>query len=189
MLNDPSAFATAVQALLASQQQAINANSIAGGEHLCFMGNGLNEEEDCYVYMVISSFLQRHHCYVSLLQGGYHALHQYLFKKQAVQDYLVDHNWELCLPCRSGDGGSTKADNQNNSHHSDRTNFKAAIFQKVKKIGEMKEKLVEYVVNPNHQRPVVVKHVSQTDKVGKRYKGNQFSLDDAPADLGKDFCC
>ena len=47
----------------------------------------------------------------------------------------------------------------------------------------MKDKLVEYVANPN-QKPIV-KHVSSMDKLGQRYKGNKFSLDDQFADFGK----
>lgn len=70
MLQEPTAFKTAVQALLAAQRQAISAGSIAGGEHLCFMGSG-REEEDQYLHMVIASFLQKHLQYVSIAKGGY----------------------------------------------------------------------------------------------------------------------
>lgn len=57
MLQAPSEFATAAKALFATQKQSIAAGSIAGGEHLCFMGSG-REEEDQYVHMVIANFLQ-----------------------------------------------------------------------------------------------------------------------------------
>lgn len=57
MLQAPSEFATAANALFATQQQSIEAGSAASGEHLCFMGSG-REEEDQYVYMVIANFLQ-----------------------------------------------------------------------------------------------------------------------------------
>ena len=57
MLQAPAEFSTAVQALFATQQQAIEAGSKAGGEHLCFMGSG-REAEDQYVNMVIANFLQ-----------------------------------------------------------------------------------------------------------------------------------
>ena len=57
MLQAPDEFSTAVQALFASQQQAIEAKSAAGGEHLCFMGSG-REAEDQYVNMVVANFLQ-----------------------------------------------------------------------------------------------------------------------------------
>lgn len=70
MLQSPSEFSTAVEALFATQQQAISSNSLAGGEHLCFMGSG-REEEDQYTYMVVANFLQRHSHYVSTLRGGY----------------------------------------------------------------------------------------------------------------------
>lgn len=57
MLQAPSEFQTAVSALFATQQQAIEAGSNAGGEHLCFMGSG-RESEDQYVNMVVANFLQ-----------------------------------------------------------------------------------------------------------------------------------
>ena len=57
MLQVPSEFATAASALLATQQQSIEAGSAASGEHLCFIGSG-REEEDQYVHMVIANFLQ-----------------------------------------------------------------------------------------------------------------------------------
>ena len=49
------------------------AESVAGGEHLCFMGSG-REEEDQYVNMVVAHFLQRNSLYVSVARGGYRAL-------------------------------------------------------------------------------------------------------------------
>ena len=57
MLQEPEEFQTAVVALFATQQQAIEAGSNAGGEHLCFMGSG-RESEDQYVNMVVANFLQ-----------------------------------------------------------------------------------------------------------------------------------
>lgn len=44
--------------------------SSAGGEHLCFMGSG-HEEEDKYLRMVVSYFLQRNTKYVSIASGGF----------------------------------------------------------------------------------------------------------------------
>ena len=57
MLQAPSDFATSVQALFSTQKQSVAASSAAGGEHLCFMGSG-REEEDQYVNMVVANFLQ-----------------------------------------------------------------------------------------------------------------------------------
>ena len=42
---------------LEAQKQSIESGSIAGGEHLCFMGSG-REEEDMYMNMVLAHFLQ-----------------------------------------------------------------------------------------------------------------------------------
>lgn len=73
MLENPAEFNQSVEALLAAQKQAINAGSVAGGQHLCFMGTGI-DEEDKYVNMVVSNFLQRKINFVSLALGGYEEL-------------------------------------------------------------------------------------------------------------------
>ena len=57
MLQAPPEFSTSAKALFATQKQSIEAGSVAGGEHLCFIGSG-REEEDQYVHMVIANFLQ-----------------------------------------------------------------------------------------------------------------------------------
>ena len=73
MLDDPTEFNQSVEALLAAQKQAINSGSVAGGQHLCFMGSG-RDDEDRYVNMVVSNFLQRKINFVSLALGGYEEL-------------------------------------------------------------------------------------------------------------------
>ena len=70
MLQSASEFTTAVQALFATQEQSITANSLASGDHLCFVGSG-REQEDQYTFMVVAHFLQRHSQYVSICRGGY----------------------------------------------------------------------------------------------------------------------
>lgn len=52
----------------------VTSGSAAGGEHLCFIGSG-REEEDQYVHMVIANFLQKHYQYVSFAKGGYQSMH------------------------------------------------------------------------------------------------------------------
>lgn len=96
MLQEPSEFQTAVHGLLRSQKQAIEANSNAGGEHLCFMGSG-RLDEDQYMHMVVASFLQKNTQYVSLLTGGYASIHSYFGHRMV--DYLEDHDADWCLAC------------------------------------------------------------------------------------------
>ena len=57
MLQAPSDFETTIVALFATQKQSVAAGSVAGGEHLCFIGSGI-EEKDLYVNMVVANFLQ-----------------------------------------------------------------------------------------------------------------------------------
>lgn len=104
MLREPSSFATAVQALLEIQRQVVASKSSTGGQHLCFIGSG-QDEEDRYVNMVVASFLQRYQKYVSIVVGGFDAIHDYVKSKTELKDsfdtYIVDHNEELCKACCS----------------------------------------------------------------------------------------
>jgi hypothetical protein len=70
MLQEKNSFALAFQGLLAAQKQALAAKSIAGGEHLLFMGSG-RDNEDQYVRMVVSYCLKKNCSFVSVLVGGY----------------------------------------------------------------------------------------------------------------------
>lgn len=68
MLQGGEVWSTAVAGLLSSQAQALQARSIAAGDHLCFMGCG---RDDRYTHMVVASFLRNNTHYVSILSGGY----------------------------------------------------------------------------------------------------------------------
>lgn len=112
MLREPSSFTTAVQALLVIQKQVVASKSNAGGQHLCFIGSdGSNEGEDQYVNMVVASFLQKYQKYVSLVVGGFDAIHNYVSSnselKHSFNKYIVDHNPELCKICNLNLSGST----------------------------------------------------------------------------------
>jgi hypothetical protein len=73
MLENQIEFNQAVDTLLDAQTQSIASSSIAGGEHLCFIGSG-RDEEDKYVHMVVANFLQRKTKYISIALGGYDEL-------------------------------------------------------------------------------------------------------------------
>lgn len=74
MLQGQAAFDMAVKGLLSAQRQALAANSNAGGNHLCFLGSGRVEEDQC-TYMVVAQFLQKNIIYVSMLSGKFLLLH------------------------------------------------------------------------------------------------------------------
>ncbi|CAH0561090.1 unnamed protein product [Brassicogethes aeneus] len=173
MLQEPSAFATAVQGLLSAQKQALAHNSSAGGEHLCFLGSGRNEE-DQYTHMVVASFLQKHTQYVSLLTGGYIAIHKYF--SDNLEGCLQDHSPKNCIVC----GPTYKMLPQSvKSGQSTDLFGKISAAMKSKSV-EVKDKLFDYIVNPNNSSPVQERHVSSSDKLGKRYRdvAPVFSIDD-----------
>ncbi|XP_058123734.1 TBC1 domain family member 23 isoform X2 [Anopheles ziemanni] len=201
MLQEPEAFQTAVQGLLRSQRNAIDANSNAGGEHLCFLGSG-RLEEDQYTHMVVASFLQKNTKYVSLLTGGYEAIHEYF--GEGMVDCLEDHDPLKCLLCNKEQVQfGKKASNNNNNNQkalksgqqqrsrNHATNNNGAdgdrkptidLFSKLSlamktKSAEVREKLFDYISNPNATTggagsgvPGSEKHVSRNDRNGKRYR-------------------
>ncbi|XP_075224896.1 TBC1 domain family member 23 [Lycorma delicatula] len=185
MLQEPVAFSTAVQGLLSAQRQALAAGSNAGGEHLCFLGCG-DLDDDQYTHMVVASFLQKHTQYVSLLTGGYQAIHRYL--GESTHDSLTDHDPHACLVCVAEKSNNVSPTAQlNGSASSSSTDLFGKIGAAVKlKSAEVKGKLMEYIVNPGASSGVD-RHVSSSDKLGKPYRNITpvFSIDDEqdPTDL------
>ncbi|KAK7026834.1 hypothetical protein SK128_024367 [Halocaridina rubra] len=191
MLQHPASFQTAVQGLFMAQRQAVASETPGCGQHLCFIGSG-REQEDQYVHMVVASFLQRNTQYVSLAKGGYHAIHDLLVHNINVS--LSDHNSKQCLVCapESQSHSSELADQEDFSLTSkQQPSFmnKFSSFSSVFKTrsAEMKEKLVEYITNPNGEGVAVDRHVSAQDR-GKLYRNQEdvFSIEDEDGDSGKD---
>ena len=91
MLENPTEFNQSVEALLAAQKQAINSGSVAGGQHLCFMGSG-HDDEDKYVNMVVSNFLQRKINFVSLALGGYEELKKSAEDPEMIVGNVINNN-------------------------------------------------------------------------------------------------
>nr|CAH7738603.1 unnamed protein product [Callosobruchus chinensis] len=178
MLQEPGAFATAVQGLLSAQRQALAHKSNAGGEHLCFLGSGRNEE-DQYTHMVVASFLQKHTQYVSLVTGGYAALHDYFADN--IDAVLQDHEPKNCVVCAPSYHSKLRQQNGAGKAQSQSSDLFGKISAAMKsKSAEVKGKLIDYIVNPNASSPVQERHVSSTDKIGKRYRdvAPVFSIDD-----------
>ncbi|KAG1659207.1 TBC1 domain family member 23 [Nymphon striatum] len=182
MLQDPNAYMTAVQALFAAQKQAIDAGSDAGGEHLCFVGSG-REEEDQYIHMVIASFLQKNLKYISIVINGYIALHEELIDD--LVNKIADHSPQCCMIC-SPDMASSTTDSDDFNFIDKSNSLIGKLSSAVKsKSAEVKTKLVEYITNPVAGGTPVERHVSRTDKVGKRYRNAVapvFSIGEDPED-------
>lgn len=210
MLQEPEKFATAVQGLLRSQKTAIEANSDAGGQNLCFMGSG-RLDEDQYMHMVVASFLKKNTQYVSVLTSGYASIHDYY--GQSANECLKDHDSHRCIMCI---GPSSSTVNQimnstsNNSSSTSTTqrigNFASTknhnsqssfdLFSKLSnamktKSQEVKGKLKDSMVNiyglqagSSASNVPIEKHVSKNERNGKRYRdvAPVFSIDEDSAD-------
>lgn len=122
--------------------------------------------------MVVASFLQKHTQYVSLLTGGYIAIHNYF--SDNIDEFLQDHNPRNCIVCAPNYllKSSVKSGQS--------TDLFGKISAAMKsKSAEVKEKLIDYIVNPNSS-PIQERHVSSSDKIGRRYRdvAPVFSIDD-----------
>lgn len=177
MLQEPAAFATAVQGLLSARRQAQAVGSAAAGDHLCFLGSG-RTEEDQYTHMVVSSFLQKHTLHVSMLTGGYEAVHEYL--DDTLSENMDHHNLNSCLVCKSKSKKQLESPQAQTPTVDIFSKLTAAVSKL--KTSEVKGKLLDYIVNPTGSsgKPPVERHVRANDKLGRRYRNVApvFSIDD-----------
>ncbi|CAG4986663.1 unnamed protein product [Parnassius apollo] len=187
MLQEPNAFNTAVQGLLNAQRHALAAGSLAAGEHLCFVGSG-RTEEDSYAHMVVASFLKKNTKHVSMLDGGFVAIHDYFGPHMT--DCLEDHNVSTCLVC-APDNNNLSTENQKPLIHDNipaiQLFSKLSTAMKVKS-QEVKGKLIEYIVNPNATVNSGEWHVSASDRKEHRYRNVPpvFSINDEDDDSHSD---
>jgi hypothetical protein len=190
MLTEPSSFQTAVNGLRKAQKNAIDRN--ASGEHLCFLGSG-RIEEDSITHMIVAFFLQKSTQYVSILSGGFAAIHDYF--GDGMFDCLEDHDFTRCLVCH-GNGAvnrimskksmststSSSSLQQQQQQQRQPPQQKLDLFSKFSsvmktKTSDVKSKLFDYIANPTNassgqQKPeeIIEKHVSMNEKNGKRYR-------------------
>lgn len=198
MLTEPTAFQTAMQGLLRAQKSSVEAN--ASGEHLCFLGSG-RIEEDQYTHMVVASFLQKGTQYVSILSGGYAAIHDYF--GDGMFDCLEDHDVHKCLVCAASGASNrslTKKSLPSTSKQPPKQQFD--LFSKLStamksRTSDVKTKFFDIIANPTQsnsqnqqkQEEITEKHVSMSEKNGKRYRNLApvFGLDEDEHDMGANF--
>ncbi|XP_053164593.1 TBC1 domain family member 23 isoform X2 [Hemicordylus capensis] len=179
MLQNPSEFAQSVKSLLEAQKQSIESGSIAGGEHLCFMGSG-REEEDMYMNMVLAHFLQKNKEYVSIAKGGFMALQQHLADINVEGPENGYGHW---IASTSGSKSSINSlvDGDSPNGSSDGKGVKSLVNKmtvalKTKSVN-VKEKVISFIENTSTP---VDRHVSSSDRLGKPYRGVKpvFSIGD-----------
>ncbi|CAF3016110.1 unnamed protein product [Rotaria sp. Silwood2] len=182
LLEDPKEFGGTVDALLATQKHSIEAGSTAGGEHLCFMGSG-RDEEDKYVRMVVSYFLRRNIKYVSIASGGYRVL------TKAIEDpSMITKAKQNTTKHDEGSIGSTIKHNIVEKLPVINTQT-TALFNMISSVVktkslEVRDKVKDYIAHTSLTESThpVTRHVSKEDKVDKLYRqktpASVFSLDD-----------
>ncbi|XP_015266238.1 PREDICTED: TBC1 domain family member 23 isoform X2 [Gekko japonicus] len=194
MLQNPSEFAQSVKSLLEAQKQSIESGSIAGGEHLCFMGSG-REEEDMYMNMVLAHFLQKNKEYVSIAKGGFMALQQHLADINVEGPENGYGHW---IASTSGSKSSinslAEVDSSNGSSEGKGVKSlvnKMTVALKTKSVN-VREKVISFIENTSApvdrisfnlswpERASMLRHVSSSDRLGKPYRGVKpvFSIGD-----------
>nr|CAB3266834.1 TBC1 domain family member 23-like [Phallusia mammillata] len=178
MLKEPSEFDTALSSLFTAQQQAIQAGSAAGGEHLCFIGSG-NEEDDQYMYMVVANLLQKRQTYVSLARGGYAMLVAYL------ADVGIDlTEWIVGAECEKSPSKGQSASGKTAANADGRTQGMQLLMKKMagnlfEKSVHLKDKVTRFIENVDEDWSAEERHIQASDK-SKPYRGTQsvFSIGD-----------
>ncbi|XP_078513868.1 TBC1 domain family member 23 isoform X1 [Lissotriton helveticus] len=194
MLQNPGEFALSVKSLLEAQKQSIESGSVAGGEHLCFMGSG-REEEDMYMNMVLAHFLQKSKEYISIAKGGFMALQQHLAD---INVEGLDSGYGHWIASTSGSRGSisSSADGDSPNGSGDGKGVKSLVNKmtvalKTKSVN-VKEKVISFIENtsvpvdrmsltlPWPDKANMERHVSSSDRLGKPYRGLKpvFSIGD-----------
>ncbi|XP_053312914.1 TBC1 domain family member 23 isoform X2 [Spea bombifrons] len=179
MLQNPGEFALSVKSLLEAQKQSIESGSVAGGEHLCFMGSG-REEEDMYMNMVLAHFLQKNKEYISIAKGGFMVLQQHLAD---INVEGPDNGYGHWIASTSGSRSSTSSytDGESPNGAGDGRGVKSLVNKmtvalKTKSVN-VKEKVISFIENSSTP---VERHISSSDRLGKPYRGVKpvFSIGD-----------
>ncbi|GAB1300343.1 TBC1 domain family member 23 [Apodemus speciosus] len=182
MLQNPSEFAQSVKSLLEAQRQSIESGSIAGGEHLCFMGSG-REEEDMYMNMVLAHFLQKNKEYVSIASGGFMALQQHLADINVEGPESGYGHWIASTSGSRGSISSVDGESCNGSNDRGMKSLvnKMTVALKTKSVN-VREKVISFIENTSTpvDRSCTERHVSSSDRLGKPYRGVKpvFSIGD-----------
>lgn len=182
MLREPKEFDEALVALFAAQEQAIQAGSSAGGEHLSFIGSG-NEEEDSYMYMVIANLLQKRKTYISVVRGGHSSLIEYLV------DVGIDlSEWIVGSKVASSTTKSKDKKTKSSTDGSEENQSKMESIMKkmagnlLQKSFNFKEKVTKFIENTDGESNDENRAGSSKQSGGERVKQEDgaavFSIDD-----------
>eukprot|EP00039_Didymoeca_costata_P022030 m.3507 g.3507 ORF g.3507 m.3507 type:complete len:854 (-) comp2781_c0_seq2:96-2657(-) len=100
MMENPTNFAKDVAALEDALETSL--------QHPCFLSSGRPEDEQ-HLSMVVSHFLQKKQKYVSVVRGGFKALHARLDFETRTAAVLESHAPARCLECQAAEAQATGA--------------------------------------------------------------------------------
>ncbi|XP_050538055.1 TBC1 domain family member 23 isoform X4 [Daktulosphaira vitifoliae] len=171
LLENPTSFWTAVEGLLSCQKQSFVEGCSSGSEHWCFAGGGSSLDGNQNTHMVVSAFLQKHSLYVSMLIGGYQALHDY-FEQNNI-DGLSDHDRKRCEQCLAFSNLAKERTSQTNV--TNELFSKLSVVMKSKSV-EVKGKFLDFLSSNSAS----VKNEKSTNEKSKMYRNMApvFSIDE-----------
>uniref|UniRef100_H2Z092 TBC1 domain family member 23 n=1 Tax=Ciona savignyi TaxID=51511 RepID=H2Z092_CIOSA len=176
MLKEPAEFDAAVTSLFTAQDQAIQAGSAAGGEHLCFIGGG-NDAEDQYMYMVIAHLLQKRQTYISVTRGGFASLLEYLTEVGIDLSEWVVGAERPAQATTNANASSTDGESSNRSKMQFLVRKMAGNLMEKSII--IKDKVTRFIENTEEEWTGPQRHIQQNDR-SKPYRGTEsvFSIGD-----------
>jgi hypothetical protein len=178
MLQDPEQFAASVAGLLASRtRHEGDETEEPVMDHLTFLGSGEPDDEP-YLYMLVAHFLQKHSRYVSLIRGGFKAMHAH----PRFNHIIIDHESSVCSECLPFGASSAIPPSISHDALKDMGNAFMNRFSSAVRVqsSSVKDKLGKLLQDPA-AAPAVERHVSPSDKVTRPYRGmapSVFSIGD-----------
>lgn len=164
IVDDPEKFDFAMKTLMKFKEDN------CPKDHICFLGSG-REEEDQFMVMAISRFLHQNYEHISYANGGYAALHSILFEIGNLQKLSNHFNKAECIECKRM---PQKVESRKGTSIFERLKKSIQSNTKKKKGSDERQKKTQTAAEEN------VKHVSRTERFGKRYRNVQsvFSLNE-----------
>lgn len=186
LLYSPSDFEVSLQRLC-SRVKDLNGE---GGEHMCFLGSG-REQEDQNMNLVVAKFLHKSIPHISLARGGFLELKSILGVRiaECLEDYdqlqcdqfYLDTTYCSTVPSDASDSETESSSSlYNQKLHSKGAKLYTALSAGFKERSQRFKTRLGSMWYSSEQKPPQAKHVSSADPPSKRYRnhGDVFVIAD-----------